>query len=164
MIYISLVFAALFIISTLAQKKEKKEMETRAPEKPKFRTIAKINYLADTENADRFLKAYMQDLEENYEYHLSAKELKEDFENEKVYKYLPFELPHRLEGDYVFAPIEEEWYRVGRLKKNAVLDGKLTLYLFPNIYKYVTEDNIDKETDESYFGIESVKTVPINQE
>ena len=44
--------------------------------KPLVRTITEINYLADTENADKIYKLVKDDLNENPEYSNSAKELR----------------------------------------------------------------------------------------
>lgn len=69
------------------------------------------------------------------------------------------ELPFKLEDRTVFAEVDGEWYRVGRLKKTDNLDGTPRLYLYVNEYKYVTEESIEKEKDDPYFGIECTKTV-----
>ena len=127
--------------------------------KPYKRVITDINWLKDTENAEKFVKYYKDELEENDEYHRSARELKEDYDHEKVYKYEPFELEFMLDGLEVYAMLGDEWVHIGRLKKNAIMDGKMTLYLYVNTYKYVTEDEVYKDSGDSYFGIENVKTV-----
>ena len=66
-----------------------------------------------------------------------------------------------IENKYVFAQVEDKWYKVGRLKKTADLDGELTLYLYPNEYKYVTEDSVEKDKGSHYFGIEVKKTITL---
>lgn len=129
--------------------------------KPKTRTVTNIYYLVDTENAERVRKYYRQDLEENDEYFQSAKELKEYYDHEKVWKYEPFEIPFKLEGRDVYTNIEDEWFKIGRLKKTADIEGKLTCYYYVNEYKYVTEDSVEKEKDEDYFGIEVTKTITL---
>lgn len=131
--------------------------------KPKTRTVTNIYYLVDTENAERVRKYYRQDLEENDEYFQSAKELKEYYDHEKVWKYEPFEIPFKLEGRDVYTNIEDEWFKIGRLKKTADIEGKLTCYYYVNEYKYVTEDSVEKEKDEDYFGIEVKKQVTHDQ-
>lgn len=131
--------------------------------KPKIRTVTNIYYLVDTENAERVRKYYRQDLEENDEYFQSAKELKEYYDHEKVWKYEPFEIPFKLEGRDVYTNIEDEWFKIGRLKKTADIEGKLTCYYYVNEYKYVTEDSVEKEKDEDYFGIEVKKQVTHDQ-
>ena len=129
--------------------------------KPLVRTITEINYLADTENADKIYKLIKDDLEENPEYSNSAKELREYYDHEKVWKYYPYELAFKIEGKEVFAEVNDTWYRVGRLKRNADLDGLQVLFLYPNEYKYVTEDSIEREKGDHYFGIEVTKTVTL---
>ena len=129
--------------------------------KPLVRTITEINYLADTENADKIYKLIKDDLEENPEYSNSAKELREYYDHEKVWKYYPYELAFKIEGKEVFAEVNDTWYRVGRLKRNADLNGNHVLCFYANEYKYVTEDSIEREKGDHYFGIEVTKTVTL---
>lgn len=134
-------------------KKKKEE-----PVKPE--TSIEYYWLLDTQNADKFERAYKHDFDENDDYTLPAKELKEDFEGEKVYKYEPYELPMKLEGRDVYSYIKEgQWLKVGRIKKNADIDGKITLRLFPNTYKKIYSDEIEKVVGDSYFGIEVEKVL-----
>lgn len=133
----------------------KKKEEPRV----RVRTITETYWLVDTQHADEFFKAYEEDLVENDDYDLSAKELKEDYEGEKVYRFEPLELPVRMENRDVYSCIEDKWMKIGRVKKTADLDGKITLYLYPNIYKKVWKDEIEKVSDDSYFGIDVTKTV-----
>lgn len=129
--------------------------------KPLVRTITEINYLADTENADKIYKLIKDDLEENPEYSNSAKELREYYDHEKVWKYYPYELAFKIEGKEVFAEVNNTWYRVGRLKRNADLNGNHVLCFYANEYKYVTEDSIEREKGDHYFGIEVTKTITL---
>jgi len=152
----------MFVVAIKRFKAEKtaaRSVPTRTEaNKPTTRTITENNWLVDSENAEKILKLVKNDLDESDDYHLSAKELKEDYEG-KVYRYEPYELPFKIEGREVFAEVEGEWYRVGRLKKTANLEGTPRLYLYVNEYKYVTEDSIEKEKDDPYFGIECTKVV-----
>lgn len=133
----------------------KKKEEPRV----RVRTITETYWLVDTQHADEFFKAYEEDLVENDDYDLSAKELKEDYEGEKVYRFEPLELPVRMENRDVYSCIEDKWMKIGRVKKTADLNGKITLYLYPNIYKKVWKDEIEKVSDDSYFGIDVTKIV-----
>lgn len=146
----------MLIVGAIKRKKDREQQSK--PKGPTTRTITENNWLVDSENAEKILKLVKNDLDENDDYHLSAKELKEDYEG-KVYRYEPYELPFKLEDRTVFAEVEGEWYRVGRLKKTANLEGTQRLYLYVNEYKYVTEDSIEKEKDDPYFGIECTKVV-----
>ena len=128
-------------------------------EEPRVRTITETYWLVDTQHANEFFKAYEEDLVENDDYDLSAKELKEDYEGEKVYRFEPLELPVRMENRDVYSCIEDKWMKIGRVKKTADLNGKITLYLYPNIYKKVWKDEIEKVSDDSYFGIDVTKIV-----
>ena len=132
--------------------------KAKEDDRPRYSITTDIYYLVDTENADRVYKYHREDLEENEDYFQSAKELREWYDNEKVWKYDPLELPYKLEGREVFTQLDDEWVKVGRLKKTADIEGgELKLYLYPNEYKYVTEDSIEKEKGEHYFGIECRK-------
>lgn len=135
-------------------KKKKKE----AP-KPTKRIVREVNYLVDKENVDRVRKYYADEIEENDEYFESAKELREMYDHEKVWKYLPCEVPFKFEGKDVYTQIEDDWVKIGRVKKTADLDGELTCYLYVNEYKYVTEDSIEKDKGDDYFGIEVKKVI-----
>ena len=139
----------IFVLSTKQQPKPKEETKP-TEEKPKYKYV--ISYLNDAKNEDRFVKAYKPEFEENDDYHLSAKELKEDFYDEKVYRYMPFELPYKIHDQVVYSQIGDEWLEVGKLKKGVKLDDFATFYLYPNEYKYVTEDSVEKENDGAYFG------------
>lgn len=130
-------------------------------EEPRKAVITEVNYLVDIENADKIYKLIKDDLSENDEYNESAKYLKENYDHEKVWKYFPYELAFRIEGNEVFAEANNTWYRVGRLKKNADLNGNHVLCFYANEYKYVTEDYIDREKGDHYFGIEVTKTVTL---
>lgn len=154
MIIIALVLLVLAVLSAVYNIRQHKRLK----EANSYRTITHINYLADTENADRFHRYHQTDLEESEEYHRSAKDLKEDYDSEKVWRYEPYELPFKLEDREVYAKLEDEWIRVGRLKKDVDLNGTLKLYLYINEYKYVTEEGIDRETGDDYFGIECRRT------
>ena len=126
---------------------------------PRKWTIVDTNWLTDTENADRFVKFYKDELTENYDYSEPAKTLKEEYDHEKVYKYEPYELEFMLNGHQVYALLEDEWVHIGRLKKNARLDGELKCYLYVNEYKYVTEEEVTKGKGDPYFGIENTRIV-----
>ena len=125
--------------------------------KPIVRTITTVNYLKNTEHGDEFFKYYKEDLFENDEYDRTAKELKEDYDHEKVYRYDPLTLPFKMEGLDVYSKMDE-WVKVGRLKKNADLDGELSLEFYPNIYMYVGNE-VEKDSGEHYFGVTVERTV-----
>ena len=151
---------AIAVLIILAVKKLKKEKPKADVKEVSYKDMPESVYhwVVDTQNAERFVKAYKQDLQENYDYNLTAKELREYYIGEKVYKYEPLDLPCKLEGHDVYSYIDDgEWIKVGRLKKNADIDGEITLRLFVNTYKYVTEDSINRETDDPYFGVEVKK-------
>lgn len=149
-IFLSALFVAImFVLKSSGSSKQK----------PIVKTVSTTNWVIDCDCADKYFKYYRDELEENSDYLLSAKELKEDFEGEKVYKYYPLEVPLQMDGLNVYSKTDGEWEKIGRLKKTATIDGKLTLNLYPNIYKYVREDGIEKESEDHYFGVESTKTI-----
>ena len=137
-----------FVLS--AKPNENVKSMPKEETKPKYKYV--ISYLNDAKNEDRFVKAYKPEFEENDDYHLSAKELKEDYADEKVYRYMPYELPYKIQDQVVYSQIGDEWLEVGKLKKGVKLDDFATFYLYPNEYKYVTEDSVEKENDGAYFG------------
>lgn len=164
LIFILPVVIVGFIIFKVVKKPKKaepiKEMPKVAPSAPKYRTETNTYWVVDCDCAEKYIKYYRDELEENDDYNLSAKELKEDFCDEKVYKFEPLELPLKMEGLDVYSYREnEEWEKIGRLKKTSDINGELELYLYPNIFKYVTEEGISKETDDSYFGVTVTKKV-----
>jgi len=153
-----------FIIFKVVKKPkgEKKEMPQVEPSAPRYRTETNTYWVVDCDCAEKYIKYYRDELEENDDYNLSAKELKEDFCDEKVYKFEPLELPLKMEGLDVYSYRDnEEWEKIGRLKKTSDINGELELYLYPNIFKYVTEDSVEKEKGDDYFGIEVTKTVTL---
>lgn len=161
LINIIIIFCLVMLIAngvSYLLSKRKPKIKAEPGNEPKYSITTDLYYLADTENADRVYKYHREDLEENDEYHRSAKELKEDYDHEKVWKYEPLELPFKLEGREVYTELDGEWAKVGRLKKTADIEGgELKLYLYPNEYKYVTEDSVEKEKGEHYFRIECRK-------
>lgn len=161
-VIIAIIATALFLTSLIVQLKEKKDIERRTNIKPSF--ITERYWLVDTQNTDKVFQGYRHELEENDDYHLSAKELREDFTGDKVYKYLPLDLPLKLDGIDVYTYVDkDEWFKVGRLKKGTDTDGECTLRFFVNEYKYITEDNIDKDKGNDYFGVIVKKQVTHDQ-
>lgn len=151
-----IICSVLFVVSVSIQLKERKRFKEieNAP-----RTIHRNNWLLDSIDATKYMQAYRDKLIENDDYALPAKQLKEDFAGEKVYKYQPVELPLKMEDLDVYSYIEkDEWEKLGRLRKDANLNGTLKLYLYPNTYKYVTEDGIEKDQEDDYFGVEVTRT------
>lgn len=151
-----------FIIFKVVKKPKKAEAERieKVASAPRYRTETNTYWVVDCDCAEKYLRFYRDELEENDDYNLSAKELKEDFCDEKVYKFEPLELPLKMEGLDVYSYREnEEWEKIGRLKKTSDINGELELYLYPNTYKYVTEEGIDRETADSYFGVTVTKKV-----
>lgn len=154
-VFIVLPFYYLF--TRLAKRKEERRIEQAKQRRPKYYT--KKLWIYGTDEAEKFFKAYKEDLTENDDYHLPAKELHEDFDDEKVFKYEPLDLPYKNEDQKIYSWIDkDEWIYIGSLKKKDLEDlqrsSSSTLYLYSNIYKYVTEDSIEKDEDEHYFGIE----------
>lgn len=127
----------------------KKKTEPK-PEPKEIREL-KIVYPDAQENADRFFRFYRDELIENPDYDMSARDLKESFYREKVFRYDRFELPYKIEDGIVYSLLEDSWLKVGTLKRK-IPDGS-SFYLFPNIYKYVS-DSVEKESGDHYFGFE----------
>lgn len=164
LIFILPVVIVGFIIFKVVKNNKQKKAEAERIEKvasmPRYRTETNTYWVVDCDCAEKYLRFYRDELEENDDYNLSAKELKEDFCDEKVYKFEPLELPLKMEGLDVYSYRDkEEWEKIGRLKKTSDINGELELYLYPNIFKYVTEEGVSKETDDSYFGVTVTKKV-----
>lgn len=158
---IAIVLTVLAIVSITVQKKEKKEMERR---KPTHRTEYETLYLFDSDMEEKFFDFYKNELDENADYDLTAKELKEDYMDEKVWRYYPYQLPFRTEGDVVYSQLNEEWVRIGKIKSKDVdklEEGEVSLHLYPKIYKYVTEDGIQRESGRPYFALTVKKLIEL---
>lgn len=138
--------------------KKKKEVIEAPKERFEYETL----YLADIENGEKFERAYKEDFDENDDWHCTKKELIEDFWEERVYRYEPYELPLKIEGDQVYSWIkEDEWIRVGRIKRTdkSKLDGEVKLFLYLNIYKYARGEEVIKQSGSPYFGLTVKKTI-----
>lgn len=160
--FILLLAVAMLILYWFKQKGAKKVYKTQTETEPRQRTMLNTYYLVDTENADRVRKYYTEDLVERDEYYQSAKELKEYYDHEKVWKYEPVEIPFKLEGRDVYTNIEDEWFKIGRVKKTANMNGEVVAcYFYVKEYKYVTEDYVEKEKGDDFFGIEVKTTITI---
>ena len=158
-VFIVLPFYYLF--TSLTKKKQEHITEANKPKK-----YTKKLWIHGTDEAETFFKAYKEDLWENEDYHLPAKDLHEMYEDEKVFKYDPYDLPFKIEGQKVYSWIDkDEWIYIGSIKRQDTDDLErslsTTLYLYPNIFKYVTEGSIEKDEDEHYFGLEV--TLPIGE-
>lgn len=159
------VIFAVVVVAAILLMPSKNDKIGKSGNNNTVKTTWHYEWIVDEENVEKFYKAFKKDFEENDEYYRSAKELKEDYSDEKVYKYEPYELPLKMENKDVYSYIEDgEWVKIGRVKKTADIDGKLKLYLFPNTYKYVTEDSVEKETDDSYFGLKVIQLVENKKE
>ena len=108
-----LCFLAYSVISKVLKPKTKTapirtEPKVEEPARPK--TIQEYLWLMDTEDiGNKFVKAYKEDLEENDDYHMTKKEiLDEYFDGDKIYKYEPFSLPFKVEDGKVYSYIEDE--------------------------------------------------------
>lgn len=163
-IFISPVIVIAGVTVLIVKKLNKRKIEKLMQTKPKTKLESYYVWImGGQESADRFENAYKKFYDENDEYFLSDKELKEGYDyGDKVYKFEPYELPLKMVNWDVYSYIEEgEWEKIGRIKSTADIDGKLKLFIFPNIYKYVTENHVEKESDDSYFGIEVSRYVNV---
>ena len=147
-----LIISAIAIIILLIPKKRK---PTINEPQTVSRTRVYYEWLKDQQNARYFCNYLNQYFEENEEYYRSARPLKRDYFNEKVYRYMPYRIPLKIKENAVYSYVKEgEWLKVGKLREDAQINGIQKLFLFPNVYKYVTEDSVQKESDEPYFGLE----------
>ena len=130
------------------------------PAEPRKLTYDEYLWLQDTEDiGNRFFKAFKEDLEENDDYHMTKKEiLDEYYPGDKIYKYEPFLLPFKVEEGKVYSYINEgEWICVGALKKRDIAkyerSKRTELYLMPNYFKKVYDDEVETDSGDSYFGL-----------
>ena len=146
----------------IAGKSKTNETETKAEEPARPRTIQEYLWLMDTEDiGNKFVRAYKEDLEETDDYHMTKKEiLDEYYYGDKIYKYEPFSLPFKVEDRKVFSQLEDgEWTFVGNIKKRDIekyeKSIRTELYLMPNYFKKVIdEETVETDSGDSYFGLE----------
>lgn len=154
--FIFIALIAWFFIS--AYMKSKEIVAEREAEAKKPRVMIDYIYLVEIEHAEEFQRFYRDEFDENDDYSLPKKDLIEDFEGERVYKFEPLPLPTKIEGNMAYSYMEDgEWVKVGRVKKTDMKKlalGKPTLLLYSNTFKRVYEDEIDEEERDPFFGIE----------
>lgn len=146
----------------IAGKSKPNETEPKAEEPARPRTIQEYLWLMDTEDiGNKFVRAYKEDLEETDDYHMTKKEiLDEYYYGDKIYKYEPFSLPFKVEDRKVFSQLEDgEWTFVGNIKKRDIekyeKSIRTELYLMPNYFKKVIdEETVEADSGDSYFGLE----------
>ena len=141
-------------------------VSTKPIERPK--TYTEYLWLMDTEDiGNKFFRAFREDLEETDEYHMTKKEiLDEYFDGDKIYKYEPYSLPFKVEDGKVYSYIEEDkWIYVGSIKRKEIAkyeqSTKTDLQLMPNYFKKVNDETIESDHGDAYFGLEV--TLPIEQ-
>jgi len=158
-----LCFLAYSLISKVTKKTKtapiRTELKAEEPARPK--KIQEYLWLMDTEDiGNKFVRAYKEDLEENDDYHMTKKEiLDEYFDGDKIYKYEPFSLPFKVEERKVFSQLEDgEWTFVGNIKKRDMekyeKSIRAELYLMPNYFKKVNDETVEADSGDSYFGLE----------
>lgn len=147
------------------KKKEKPVEVPKKPASPKAaepvntsRKVEKFNIAGTSFREEDIIKNFA---EENDDYKLSAKELKEDFEGERVYKYdfLTAVPELRPEPDNEYDPnaiaVYSDGIQIGYVKKGStshlrnILDTRKIISMKLNIaggdYKAVYDDEISKE-------------------
>ena len=156
---IFLILLAIVLIASIVVIKDRKDLKKRTS-LPKKRYDYKTIYLKDTENENKFYKTLKGDLDENPEYDLSTSELRQGYIGEKVFRYYPYNLDMKIEGNEVYGCLNGEWLRVGTLKRGTKkLAQEGTLALYPMIYKMVFDDEIRKVSGDPYFAIEVKKEI-----
>lgn len=138
----------------LFKKKEAPKPKPIEPVKPKPVTNTGMIYPSDQQYAEEFFNAYKKDLNKTDWYTLTAKELKEDFEGEKVYKYYPYKLDYELRGCDVYAPLKKEMVKIGTVTEEQakiIQKDYGSLRFFANIYKEVY-DTVEIIEDDPLFG------------
>jgi len=163
-----LCFLAYSLISKVTKKTRNEPKQTKtiqnvpkAEEPARPKKIQEYLWLMDTEDiGNKFVRAYKEDLDENDDYHMTKKEiLDEYFDGDKIYKYEPFSLPFKVEDRKVFSQLEDgEWTFVGNIKKRDIekyeKSIRTELYLMPNYFKKVNDETVEADSGDSYFGLE----------
>lgn len=142
----------------LFKKEEPKEEITPAEPPKKKKAYDMWLELTDEDQAEDFFKHYKKDMNTMSDYSLTVKELKEYYDGEYVYKYFPYSLPFKIEGNEVYSYIKEnDWILIGKIREGEMQYLEKSkyqmLFLYPNIYKIVSEDGIDKVEDDPYFNL-----------
>ena len=135
------------------EKTKKAEQPSRPVEQKPVNNHGMI-YPSDQQYAENFLDAYRRDLNKTDWYQLTNKELKEDFEGEKVYKYYPYKLDFELRGCDVYAPLKKEMVKIGTVTEEQaeiIQKDYGSLRFFANIYKEVY-DTVEIIEDDPLFG------------
>ena len=120
------------------------------PKRKSYRTV--MIYPDDQERAEDFMRYYKPNKTDWYS--LSKKELIEDHNGERVYKYYPENIPHKFEGTEVLSEMKGEWYRIGTItedEKEEIIKYNGTLVLFGGTYKEVYDD-VEIIEDDPFFG------------
>lgn len=157
-----LVLVALPLFFFVKKLNKKQAAKVSAPIEPTGpRTIQEYLWLMDTEDiGNKFYRAYKEDLEENDDYHMTKKEILDEYYlGDKIYKYEPFSLPFKVEDRKVFSQLEDgEWTFVGNIKKRDIekyeKSIRTELYLMPNYFKKVNDETVEADSGDSYFGLE----------
>ena len=165
------VFPIIVLINGILKKKQiRPDFSTNSwvstKPTPKPTSYTEYLWLQDTEEiGNKFFNAYKEDLEENDDYHMTKKEiLDEYYDGDKIYKYEPFSVPFKVEGNKVYSFIKEnEWICVGTIKKREIAKYEQSthtdLQLMPNYFKKVEDDSVEADHGDSYFGLEV--TLPV---
>lgn len=115
----------------------------------------KTIYLDNQEHEDEFLKYYRRDLGKTDWYTKTAKELREDHDGERVYKYYPLKLPYKIEGTDVYSYMKEnKWVKIGSVSeddKEKILNNTTKFSFHANVYKEV-DDKIEVVEDDPFFS------------
>lgn len=155
-IIVFLVCVVLFCLSVSVQLKERRDMEKRMPkgDAPKPIAVNGMVYPDDQERVEDFVKCYKKDFSKTDWYTMSAKELKEYHEGERVYKYYPLNVNYKIEGNDVLAELKGEYVKIGTLTDEQIeyINSHFSrLNIYMNEYKDV-EDTIEHYEGDPFFG------------
>lgn len=152
-----LLFPILFAGYCFSKRSKDKVKNYVAPQPTTYQDYLWLQNTDDVGN--QFFKAYKDELEESDDYHMTKKEiLDEYYDGGKIYKYEPFSLPFKVENGKVYSYIkQDEWICVGTIKKREIAKYeqsiKTELCLMPNYFKVVDDDSVITDSGDSYFGL-----------
>ena len=131
-----------------------KKKEEPIEERPKPIAVNGMVYPDDQERVEDFVKYYKRDFNTDETYQLSAKELKEDHEGERIYKYYPFKVNYRIEGNNVLAELKGEYVKIGTVTDEQIeyINSHFSrLNIYMDEYKEV-DDTIEHYEGDPFFG------------
>ena len=137
-------------------KQTQPDLTENKPKEKKYHYEYRNAFLKEQEHETAFFRFYREDFSENEDYFLTKKELIEDHDGERIYRFYPLQIPFKLEGTDVYSYTkEEEWRKIGTITKNEaklINNNTSWLQIYGGSYKEVDFDEVITETRDPFFG------------